>query len=63
MNSNLTQLARQREQLTQELSRVRRSSIQANSRGDFRVVAKLTIEAARINQAINDTQDKELLAL
>jgi hypothetical protein len=63
MNPNLAQLARQREYLSQELSKVRRHSIQATGRGDFRGVAKLTIEAARINRAIAETQDQELLAL
>ena len=63
MNSNLVQLARHREYLSQELSKVRRNSIQATSRGDFRGVAKLTLEAARLNQAILETQDKEMLAL
>jgi hypothetical protein len=63
MNSNLAQFARQREQLSLELSKVRRHSLLASSRGDFRVVAKLTLEAARLNQAIFDSQDQELLAL
>lgn len=63
MNSNLTQLARQREYLTQELSKVRRNAIQANNRQDFRNIASLTIEAARLNKAIAETQDEELLAL
>jgi hypothetical protein len=63
MNPNLVQLARQREYLTQELSKVRRNAIVASSRQDFRNIAKLTIEAARLNEAILQTQDKELLAL
>ena len=63
MNSNLAQLARHREYLTQELSKVRRSAILASSRQDFRTIAKLTVEAARLNEAILQTQDKEILAL
>ena len=63
MNPNLAHLARHREYLTQELSRVRRSAVQASVRQDFRDIAKLTIEAARLNQAIAETQDKEILAL
>jgi hypothetical protein len=63
MNSNPAQLARQRECLTQELSKVRRNAILASSRQDFRSIAKLTIEAARLNEAIHLTQDQELLAL
>jgi len=62
MNPSLIHLARQREHLRAELSRTRRNSIQASTRGDFRGVAKLTLEAARLNREIESIQDKELLA-
>ncbi len=43
---------RTREELTQELARNRRESMKATERGDFREVARLTREAASLNQAI-----------
>jgi len=62
MNSNLAHLVNYRQQLTQELTKVRRTSLHASHRGDFRTIAKLTLEAARLNRAICDTQIKEELA-
>jgi hypothetical protein len=52
MTTSLVQIARQRENLTQELSIVRRASLQASRNDDFRSVARLTLEAARINRSI-----------
>ena len=37
--------------------------MQAGHRGDFRAVAKLTLETARINQALSDVEVAELSAL
>ncbi len=39
-------------QLSQELHVVRQQSLAASRRGEFRVVAKLTAEAARLNRLI-----------
>ena len=38
--------------LNQQLQRVRQDSLAASRRGDFRAVARLTCEAARLNRAI-----------
>jgi hypothetical protein len=57
--NDLARLARQRENLMQELAKIRRSSMHASERGDFRAVARFTLEAARLNRAISDTQAKE----
>jgi len=62
MNSNPVQTTKSREQLTQELAKVRRASMDASARGDFRAVARLTVEAARLNRAISETQTPEQLA-
>ena len=63
MKSNLAQLTQNRKQLTSALCDVRRSSLQATGRGDFRVVGKLTLEAARLNRAISDVEvQQEILA-
>ena len=58
MTSNLVQIARQRECLTQELSVIRQASLKAARNNDFRTVARLTREAARLNRSIfdDDTQ-------
>ena len=58
-----SQLAQYREQLTRELVRVRRTALDASERGDFRTVGRLTVEAARLNRAISETQAKEQAAL
>jgi hypothetical protein len=57
--NDLARLAQERESLTQELAKIRRSSMQASERRDFRTVARLTLEAARLNRAILETQAKE----
>ena len=57
--NELAQLARQRQSLTEELIKVRRSSMEASQRGDFRAVARLTVEAARLNRAITEARAKE----
>ena len=55
MNSNLTALPLSCEELTIQLSKIRREALAASERGDFRAVARLTLEAARLNQAIANT--------
>ncbi|MHC1768659.1 MAG: hypothetical protein AB9869_30995 [Verrucomicrobiia bacterium] len=47
-NDTLEELA----QFTQELQQVRQDSLAATRRGDFRAVARLTGEAARLNRLI-----------
>ena len=56
-------LVRERQALQQELIRVRRAGLEASARGDFRAAAKLTVDAARLNRAIADTQAREQLAV
>ena len=58
MTTSLIKIARQREYLTQELSAIRQASLKASRNDDFRSVARLTLEAARINRSIAeaDTQ-------
>jgi hypothetical protein len=63
MKANLAQLVRNRRQLVSALSNVRQHSMRASHCGDYRTVAKLTIEAARINSAIADVDVAELSAL
>ena len=63
MKPNLVQLALSRKKLQGDLMAVRRSSMQAGNRGDFRSVGQLTLEAARINQALSDIDAAELSAL
>ena len=63
MKANLAQLELTRKRLQDDLLAVRRSSMQAGHRGDFRAVAKLTLETARINQALSDVEVAELSAL
>jgi hypothetical protein len=55
METNSTQVARSRQELSVQLANNRRESLAASERGDFRVVARLTREAARLNQAIAAT--------
>jgi hypothetical protein len=52
---------RQRAALKQELIQVRRASLLATEKGDYRTVAQLTIEAARLNQALVVSQVEEEL--
>lgn len=49
---NQQDIARLREQL----ARVRKASLAANQRGDFRAVGKLTREAADLNQQIQHVE-------
>jgi outer membrane murein-binding lipoprotein Lpp len=56
MITNLQQINRQRDRLDQELSAVRRNSLQASRNEDFRAVARLTIEAARLNKSIMEME-------
>jgi len=44
-----------RQNLTAELTNNRRESMKATERGDFRMVARLTLEAAQLNKAIAAT--------
>ena len=46
----------EREALQQELTRVRRASLAATEKGDFRAVAQLTLEAARLNRVLSASQ-------
>jgi hypothetical protein len=43
---------RTRQDLTAQLANNRRESMKATERGDFRTVARLTLEAAELNKAI-----------
>jgi hypothetical protein len=47
---------RELDQLRQQLRQVRRASLAATQRGDFRTVARLTCEAAEINRTIQQTE-------
>ena len=52
MSPNLLQIARQREFLGRELLSIRQASLKAARRDDFRGVARLTLEAAKVNRSI-----------
>jgi hypothetical protein len=52
MDTNPAQVPQSRQELLAQLAKNRRESLAASERGDFRAVARLTLEAARINQAI-----------
>lgn len=43
-------------ELKQQLQHVRKASLAATQRGDFRTVAKLTCEAAELNRSIQHTE-------
>lgn len=60
--NNLSLILQQRQELKNELARIRRLSIEASERRDFREVARLTLEAAKINKAILETRSEEDLA-
>lgn len=62
MSHNLVQLARQRESLDRELLSIRQASMTAARRDDFRSVARLTFEAARVNRSIVETEVNAELA-
>jgi len=46
------QVSRTQQDLTQALATNRRESMKATERGDIRLVARLTLEAAQLNKAI-----------
>ena len=50
------------EKLKQQLNDVRRASLAANKRGDYRLVGKLTCEAAQINRSIQEAEGLILAA-
>jgi hypothetical protein len=54
MKSMLTQ--RELNELRQQLRQVRQASLQANQRGDFRAVGKLTCTAAQLNRSIQEAE-------
>jgi len=56
MKTSLVQIARQREYLTQELSAIRQASLKATRNDDFRGVARFTLEAARINRSLAESE-------
>jgi hypothetical protein len=47
-------------QLTHDLQRVRQESLAASRKGDFRAVARLTCEAARLNRMILAAEGAEV---
>jgi hypothetical protein len=53
MDPNPAQLPQSRQELSLQLAKNRRESLAASERGDFRTVARLTLEAARLNRAIS----------
>jgi hypothetical protein len=59
MSSNIMRPQQSREELAAELNKNRRESMKATERGDFRAVAKLTLEAARLNRAIAEILPRE----
>ena len=44
------------ENLKKQLQEVRQQSLTATRAGDYRKIAKLTADAARLNRAINDAE-------
>jgi len=56
MNSSLTKIVRQREYLSQQLSSIRQASLKATRSDDFRTVARLTLEAARVNNTLAEIE-------
>lgn len=63
MKPNLDQLAHNRKDLVSSLSAVRKNSMRATDCGDFRLVGRLTLQAAFINNAIAEVDVAELLAV
>jgi hypothetical protein len=51
------------ENLRNELTQVRRASLNATRTGDFMKVARLTTQAARINKSIMDAESQLLAEL
>jgi len=54
MKSTVTQ--RDVEKLKEQLERVRKASLVATQRGDYRAVARLTSEAAQLNKGIQEAE-------
>jgi hypothetical protein len=52
----LTVTKRDLDNLKQQLNQVRRASLTATQRGDFRTVGKLTCQAAQINHSIQEAE-------
>jgi hypothetical protein len=50
------------DKLKQQLERVRKASLAASQRGDYRAVGKLTCEAAQLNRSIQETEGLLLAA-
>ena len=58
MNSmeTLKTIVQREESLKRELEKTRHASLIASRNGDYRLVARLTKEAARLNQELNSLQ-------
>jgi hypothetical protein len=52
----LTVTERNLQELKQRLQQVRRASLIATQRGDYRLVGKLTCEAAQLNRTIQEAE-------
>jgi hypothetical protein len=50
------------QRMKQQLQQVRRASLAASQRGDFRIVGKLTCEAAQLNRSIQEAEGLLLAA-
>ena len=61
MNTSLIKIARNREHLNQELSAIRQASLKATRSDDFRTVARLTLEAAKVNRTIAEAEANAVL--
>ena len=44
------------QKLKQQLQQIRRASLAANQRGDFRAIGRLTCEAAHLNRRIQEAE-------
>jgi hypothetical protein len=51
-----TVMRRDLERMKQELEQVRKASLAATQRGDYRAVGKLTRDAAQLNRSIQETE-------
>ena len=58
----LTVTQRDLQKLKQQLAQVRRASLSATQRGDFREVGRLTCQAAQLNQSIQEAEGMLLQA-
>jgi hypothetical protein len=52
----LTVTERDLEVMRQQLAQVRKASLAAHQRGDFRAVGKLTCQAAQLNRSIQEAE-------